>query len=167
MRIGGGGSQDINLLQSDAAQFRNEDFVVDNALAFFGFGTEGPNAAAFPHVQLFNPNASGVVLLVDSLIVSTTTSQLVHISTHGTELPSSGGLWKNHFLGGVDGAGRIRRQASGSVLGTVIMEFDLLADSPLTHHFKYPVLLVEDRGFIAIGGVVNTDITVSFLGREV
>jgi len=167
MRIGGGGSQDINLLLSDTAQFRNEDFVVNSGDSFMHGLGQGALAAEFGHIQLKNPTGSGVVAFVDQLIVSSPTTQDILILRHAADLTGTVSLWRSTRLGGADGLSGIRRQTNASFLGTQIGLVRVTAGVTFRIEFLFPVQLDANTGLVAAAGVVNTGLNAYFFGREV
>lgn len=167
MRIGGGGSADTNLLQSDAAQFRNEDFVVAQAGSFAGGVQQAAVAAEYPHVQIFNPAMSGVVVMIDAIVVSSDSALIAVPSLYDTELTTDDGAWSNLLSGSAAGAAHMRKESLGSLTGPSLVSAYMAANDPWTFHFKYPIQLGSGKGLLVRGTVVNTNLAASFYGREV
>lgn len=166
MRIGGGGSTDINLLQSDIAQFRNEDFVVSQDGAFLGSSLLQAAVSRFPVIQLFNPLATTATIMVDGISFSTTTTQQIIVGLHDTELTSDRGAWISKLPGGV-GQGHIRDENFNA---TTIVEFEryfVLANTPNFIEFRYPIFLQEEEGLAIQGLTITTLMAAGFHGREV
>lgn len=167
MRIGGGGSQDVNLLQSDAAQFRNQDFVVDAELAFWGAAIQAAVAANFSGVQLFNPAASGVLALIDQIVISSTSTQEAFITSVSLELTTDIGTWDANKLGASGGLSHLRAEAQGLVPGDVAMRVHIIADIPVVLRFEYPVQIPAGNGLNVVSGIVNVPLVCSYIGREI
>lgn len=167
MRIGGGGSTDINQLQSDAAQFRNRDFVVDNGQAFFGGTNLSGVAAEFSHIQIYNPAGSGVELLIDGAFTSINVTSTVYLRYFDTELTTVSGFWFNQKRDGSFGVAVLRRQTDAAILGSRIFQWRSLANTPYTLVFPSPVLLPAATGLIFATGGVNVTLDGDFYGREI
>lgn len=168
MRIGGGGSQDVNLLQSDSAQYRNQDLVTSQGLAFAGSTVQVAVAAEYAHVQLYNPAESGVVIIVDRVFVSFSAAMRANVARYETALTTLNVNWRNKLAGSADGAGEVRRQSDGSQLfdaGWYTQE--LAAGAIWTVPLDHPIILPEGQGIVVFGNTVNIGVTASFAGREV
>ncbi len=167
MRIGGGGSTDINLLQSDASQFRNQDYVVSQSGAFQGIFSVGALAANISHAQIYNPSGSGITVIVDGIVISSNAVGSLEIASYATELTTSAGAWANTLFGGAAGSGIIRTQQNGSALGTIVGVNYMAALAPWEIWFRYPVQLQESNGLIVRQGGANAAVVGTIYGREI
>lgn len=167
MRIGGGGSTDINLLQSDAAQFRNKDFVVSQDGAFIGSSVLQAAVSRFPVIQLFNPVGSGVTIIIDHVDYSGTTTQTVSMGFHNIELADDRGAWINQRAAGGAGQGHIRDENFNAATITEFASYFAVSFRIKELPFEYPFILAEGEGLAVQGLTVTTLITVGFYGREV
>ena len=167
MRINSGGSTDINLLQSDAAQFRNRDFVVNNLGAFAGWHQIGATAAEYQHVGLYNPVGSGITIFVDQLSAFGSVDSQIFIRFSATELTSFSATWRNKRANQAAGAGRLSNQSNAIQLGTTWIEFAVLASQSYTVSFASPFQLDAGQGIILQHDTVNRFLSAAFYGREV
>lgn len=167
MRIGGSGSQGVDVLQSDAAQFRGTDFVVSNAAAFIGTGNLSNTAAVISHVQLFNPAGSGVTVIVDGMIFAMGTAGRFLLASHDTELTTDGGAWLNALMGGAAGAAHVRTQNNATVLGTAFGGGRLAGNTGEPFVFPFGLQIPAGAGILLSPTLVNVSATVTFWGREI
>jgi hypothetical protein len=166
MRQGGGGASDINLLQSDAFTFRNEDYVVNEGLSY-SFGTNvAAVAAEFSVIQLWNPDASGVDIMIDRITVTSIVSTFITMRRQTAAEASKVGDWKSTKLDAADGNGELRYDSVAAVAGTTIDSIFVLANSPYDFELEYPVLIPENYGLGIVCQTVNQPLYVSFRGRE-
>ena len=167
MRIGSGGSQDINTLQSDAAQFRNEDFVVDKAAAFMETAGQAAVAAEYSHVQLWNPVGSAIVSLVDGIIFKSNTTQDIYLRDTSTIFGALDSNWSNMKLGAADGITDIRTGTNAAIQGDALMILAILADTVIYVPLTYAFNMAAGEGLLVVAGTVNTKIAATYIGREV
>lgn len=167
MRINSAGSTNINLLQSDAFTFRNEDYVTSMGGAFF----EGINLPAvggsYSKSQLYNPSGSGVTLILDSIYaMSDTSTNLAIAGTSGIQLTaSSAGTNKN--LGGSTSAGRRQYEITGTSVSGGSVYIPVSASVPTEISFPYPVIIGENRGLFVRPLLANESLDITFFWREV
>ena len=166
MRIGGGGSQDTNQLFSDSAQYRNQDLVVRAAGAFWGGNIQGATLGERSYIQLQNPAASGVVVLVDGFAYTTDTAGLVRVSRYTGTLGGSSAVWPNRRYGAAAGNGLVIIDDQAALLNLESFPSYVLASVPVILQLDYPVEL--DEGESLLIGTNNNDVilTASFWGRE-
>lgn len=167
MRIGGSGSADINLLQSDAGQFRNEDFQVNQEQCFWGQSLQAAVSARFANVQLWNPAASGFIIIVDVIEVTMLTAAAIRTYFTTTELDEATGAWRSKKLGASTGVGLINRQDQVATGSNIINRVNVLASSPHVLEFKYPIILAEESGLNIECETANIAIIANFEGREI
>lgn len=167
MRISGGGSPNVNLLLSDAAQFRNEDFVVSQNASFAGSQSLTAAGGQFAHHQIFNPAGSGITLMVDKILVSSPSNDSYRVARFNTELTTDGGAWVSFLSGGAAGASHIRRESNASQLGTIVEHAQLLALTPWTDELLYPYQLAAGQGLLVGASTVAQTLFTTFYGREV
>lgn len=167
MRISGGGSANLNLLLSDAAQFRNEDFVVDNNGAFWGYTSSTGAVGEYMHVQLFNPAGSGITVLVDRCQVVSDVDGGLRFGFYDTELTSDIGAGASKKNGGAAAKAHIRRQSIAAITGTILINMLSLADVGRVYDFPYPLELAEGEGAIVTPSVTASDTYGAYEWREV
>tara|TARA_Y100000310_G_scaffold205886_1_gene206244 strand:+ start:258 stop:761 length:504 start_codon:yes stop_codon:yes gene_type:complete len=167
MRISGGGSGNVNVLQSDAGQFRNADFVTSQNGAFVRGAGIGGNAAEYTHIQCLNPAASGVVTLIDAIDVSVFSDSVVVFAHYDTELATKSGDFLPTLMGGSNGQTEFRWDQNGAQLGTTYFELSLLASMPRSVVFREPLQLAAEEGFLVYDQSTNIGMNVVYFVREV
>ena len=167
MQINGGGSGNVNVLQSDTGQYRNNDFVTSQDGAFEGGVEQFAVAIELSHIQLENPVGSGITILIDRVLVSSLTAQDVFIRKSSIPLTTFEDLWTNNFLGRGLGVGELRRQTNPAILGVSRWRVSLEAGSTFTILYPYPLILIEGNSILLATELVNSNILGSFHGREV
>lgn len=167
MQISPSGTIHNQQVYSDANEFRNEDYVSANQGAFMRGVSAASGAGEYPHAQVHNPGASGVVVLVDRIIVGVNGSNYVRFAWHDAPLTSDQGNFYSVDRAGAAGLTDMRIQNTATELGTVIFLVILVADHPLTIKFKYPLVLREGEGFLVNNRSLNTVVNVNYFIREV
>ena len=167
MRISGGGSGNVNVLQSDAGQFRNRDFITAQDGAFMCGLVLGGDSAVYSHIGMHNINGGGVTLLIDEIIITVASDMTIVLASYDTVLANNVGPWKCLHTSGAAGNSRLAWERSAGTLGTSYGELDVLAGRPLTVSFPTPLEVDDDDGFHVHGQTVNVGIGVIFKGREV
>lgn len=167
MQISSSGTIHNQQVYSDANEFRNEDYISDNDGGFIRGISQGGVAAEYGHVQVYNPNGSGVVVLVDRINVSLGAVGIIAFAMYDTELVVDVGAWVNVRNAGAAGTAHIRKTSNGSLLGVTMWTERILADTVIQISLKVPILLAESEGVLAQCIGVNIAINVAFFGREV
>lgn len=118
--------------------------------AFFGGGfSEG---AAFAHVQLLNPAASGVVVYLTRFAGTNYAGSRLVIATRPTAL-SGASFAKNKLIGGAAGAATVHNQNNGSALGTEVAQFHSGTNIPteIIGIGQPPIILAQGEGILVRG----------------
>lgn len=134
---------------------------------FAAGGIQGPTAANNSHVQLFNPVASGVTLLVRALYASLSVAGSIQIGFYDTALTTLNGNALNLLRGAAVSVAEARRQDNVGVLPSVLMEMQLGAAQVLQLDSMWLCQLGPGTGFVAVAKTVNVGITAQFVWREV
>ena len=166
MKIGGGGSENINILQSDDITLRNLDAVTEDNQAFWGGAQLAAAGGKYPHVQIYNPSGSGVILLLDSILISPVTESTYGWGLYTTECTTDVGAVQSKLVGGAAGNAHVRTENASSVLvtgfGPVYVAsarcYELIAGPPF--------IIGAAKGIAVYGVVVNTSVGVAFSIRE-
>lgn len=166
MKIGGGGSDNANILFSDNVTLRNEDAVVADDHSFFFGGGLSQDASNYSHGQVFNPSGSGIVTFIDGFVFEAQTGSVIIIGFYDTELTTDAGAFINKRNAGAAGASHFRTQLSTSRLGTYWYGTALAALAPWIQPLIYPVELAAGEGFIMAMNTVNADAYLTFTIRE-
>lgn len=167
MRIGSAGSTNINVLQSDIFTFRNADFVVDNEGAISSGLSIPALAGNFSMLQLFNPIASGITVLLDGFTAGLTAVGTVWIRFTSAVLANDTDKAYNHKVGEANGLARLRWEQGGVLSGTTWLPFKVPADVSIDKVFRFPIELVAGKGVFLIPDVVNVGLVASYNWREV
>lgn len=167
MRINSAGSTNINLLQSDAFTFRNQDYVVSQQGAFFR-GIDLPaTSAQYCKAQLFNPSGSGITVILDRVIVSATAAGTLSISNTSTQLSGGSSAGANNLLGGAGSQATRKYEISAGSVSTAALVLPVAANSPLELPFPFPILIEENDSLFIRPAATNRGMNVSFFWREV
>ena len=128
-----------------------EFFHTLNKQSFISGGTRAPTGGNIINIQLWNPAASGKVLICQRLVayIQTSTPKYFNIGHHNAALADGLLDMGNKFLGQGAGAGSLR-YASGAALGTSICRiYDLgstLHQQKTSFPFKQGILIPEGFG---------------------
>ena len=160
MQINGGGSGNVNVLQSDTGQYRNLDFVVAQRLAFH-FGVIKPAVAGESgQIQIYNPVGSGVVFSCPDL-------SGVSFRRTVTEFATDQGVWVSQLSNGVDGHAKIRSNTEVAPAGFILGITYLAARTPFNFIPPGGIQIVEGLGYSVGSDITNTLFSAYFFGREV
>ena len=166
MKIGGGGSEDVNLLQSDNVTLRNLDAVTSNSFAYIFGGALSQTSGEYSHIQVLNPTGSGKVVFVDRCDIETQGDSVVRMAFHDTALTTDLGAFLNKLRGGSAATAHLRIQRNASALGTSFQAFALLAQTTYPLVLSPPIELAAGEGFIMQLTAANTAGFATFQIRE-
>jgi len=122
-------------------------------------------AGELANLQLFNPGGSGQLIVVEMVIIATTTAQRVSIRDSNTRLATLNFNWRRTSNGKPFARGEIREESNATTFGAAIIETHVLAnDSVILPDLNF--ILKEGEGLIVEAGTVATLIRVTFIGRE-
>lgn len=167
MQLIGAAATDVNVLQTNAGQARNEDFVADAGISFAGGHDIGAAASNYAYIQLFNPNSSGVTVFVDEITFTSGTDVLVAIRATSSALANGPLDFDPTKLGSAAAVSGIYWAYLTSNTGNVLEYIKVKAGIPFTYRPKYPWVIGENLGMAIATQVVNTALTATFRGREV
>jgi hypothetical protein len=150
------------------------DKETDNGNCFEGWTLAGPVAAQWSMVQLFNPNASGKILLLDALWAYDTglATDTLGIWVHNVQLGAVDTTRRtNKKLGGANPVGQISAQNQAGQSGTEWSKLTGPASastpSPFRKVFKNPVEIPANFGVHVNIGTQNNPLIAGFEWREV
>ncbi len=167
MQLIGAAATDINQLQSNAGAYRNRDFAVNAGQVFSGGTNLNGAASNYAHHQIKNPSGSGIVTLVDRVILAPSAASRIGIRTYDTDLASKAGDYKANKLGGADGQTEARYENNTSALGTSIGNIEALALTPLVIDFEYPIMIEAGKGLNFVNLTTNVGLLFWAFVREV
>lgn len=129
--------------------------------AFVGGGSASGGVATYAGVQLWNPAASGKLLICERAFVTIAAPASVHIRNDFATLASNG-VEGNKYLNEAAPAGQVKF-ASVAIQGAAIGFIQLLAgDLSKTFRFQHPFIIPEGRGLNFFIDLLNTRMTVNF-----
>lgn len=167
MQLGNPGASNINLLFSDTSVFRNEDYVISSGNGFYGGKWVSAVSAKFSTIQMRNPAASGITILIDAVIITVDTAQFVRVVASSIELASLSTDDGNKDLGQAQGSGELRFENTVSGHAGSRLMLNLAAGIPFTLRPKFPWKINPEEQLTVQGELVNTGVTASYEWREI
>jgi hypothetical protein len=166
VKIGGGGSENVNIQQSDDVTRRNLDSVAADNQAFWGGAQLSGASAKYPHVQIYNPSGSGVILLLDSILISPVTESTYGWGLYNTECTTDVGAVQSKLVGGAAGNAHVRTENNSSVLVTGFGPIYVGSGRCYELMAGPPFIIGAAEGIAVYGVVANTAVGVAFNIRE-
>lgn len=144
--------------------------------SFHAGGLSGALALNTSHVQLFNPIASNLLIVVQSIRITTAIGNGgVVLSEHGTALTNLDRNGRNKFIGAAPAIGEVRNQQQVAPLGTIIMALERddaqgLTGAPIDLIFdanEDPMIIPEGNGILVRTLTLDEQIRAYFQWVEV
>lgn len=154
-------------LQSSDGIHRNRDSISGADLIFAGRGVPSRVVAQYGHVQVFNPVASGVIVLIDNIMVHNSSSNLTAFHSRGAELAVDVGVWTSRSGVGAAGLAHIRTESNVVQLGTKLTSVRLSSNIGHLFPIAYPFELEAGESLILVTGIVDIIFEAVFWGREI
>ena len=167
MRISSGGSEFVNILQTDTVTMRGADKQTNDGIVFSGLAYQGAASSNYSQCQLYNPDGSGKTILVDAIDISSSAAMICGILHNDTALTTDVGDGVNYQLGSAAASAQLRAQNSASVAGTDMGYFYSGENFRIRLDFSYPIEIAEEKGLVAWIGQVNVLNRTTFYFREV
>lgn len=167
MQITGSGIISVSLVPSGDGVFRGNDQVVDDNKVFNDLVTISAVAAKYSTWQIFNPDASGVTLLLDYIHNSAGTAGAYYVAYYDTELTTDNGVWTSRSGVGDNGLCHIRESNEDTQLGTPLIQPVVEVSVGRQLHLPYPLARAPGEGLIVVASNVNQTITFYGSGREI
>lgn len=123
-------------------------------------------AATYGHIQLFNPAASGVLIIVRAIITSFTSAQKSFVGIHNTALTTAVNNGVNLLNGGAAGLGAVRTQTNATQLGNLIARAIVPANDAYTYALDWFMELDAGEGCIATLDNQNVAMDATFFWIE-
>lgn len=171
MRIGGGA---VSIADVTNRAARDLGFVrpfwleeIRAGRAFVRGGERSEVGGQFAHIQLINPAASGITVIVYSAISDLSAGDRTHLVTHNAQLTGLIGLGVNLLSGGNAGAGMVRSENNAVAQGTSIALRIATSSFPIEWFPGWGFELGEGEGILLRAGLVNTRIGATFKWIEV
>lgn len=124
-------------------------------------------AAEFAHVQLFNPAASGVTLLVRRITVRVGTTAATYVNLYSVELTTLVGAGYNLQVGAAAGLGVTRTQSNAVQLGNTVRDVYVTTTEDRTVQEDYFCELPANTGILVNHEAQNSLIVACFEWEEV
>ncbi len=167
MQIGGPSITTDFHIPSKTGDFKLNDLVVQRNDVFQKTKKRGAVGSQYPYIELANPAASGIIILVDRIDVKTANTADLQLCWYNSSLPTD------------DGAGVARSPAGGVAIGHIHSHTDVvsfgtswwaarsLANSPNVFNWMFPLYLLPEESIMVRVVIINTDLTVSYEWREI
>jgi len=144
----------------------------NNEQSFSGYFTYAGAAANYSYIQLFNPAASGVTLVVQAAraLNYTTAIGTLKLNSYNTELVTGSGTTQNKKVDGAVPKGLIKYERAVGTLGTNWLSAGYLPAINTLYNFidkNDPIILTAGKGIVIRPGVVNEGIHAQFDWYEV
>jgi len=130
--------------------------------AFVGGGECVAVAGQQSAVQLWNPAASGKLLIVNRIRANMDVAGTMYLAYYATALSASLTSKGNKYLGEATSIGLIRYEANAGVLGTIIDRIYLPATSMFMEIFDVNIIIGEGMGLSVTHLTANRRITADF-----
>lgn len=134
---------------------------------FVGGVFNGASAGNFSEIQLRNPAASGVTLLVRDIVLTVSATNHIDLRDHDAALATLGATGTNLLKGAAAANGQVRTATPAARDGTVILSFRLAGDTPLRPVPDWLFELGAGEGFLFTPNVVNVGLTATFAWIEI
>ena len=122
-------------------------------------------AAQNSHIQLWNPAASGKLLIVEKIGFKIQTAGTVYLAYYATTLATLAASQGNKYLGEADGVGLIKRATNAGALGTTISRLYYVTEQEFV--FERPIIIGEEMGLVILNLTVDEYLKAYFEWIEV
>ncbi len=149
--------------------YSDHEFWLDNlrrALSFAGGRLVSALAANFSEVQLINPAASGVVVLVYKANVGAPAGVTVQLRSHGANLTTDAGAGTNLDIGGAAAASHVRTDQVGAASGALISELHRPTNTDVDRFPLWLAQLDAGEGIVITTDAVNQAVSAEFFWVE-
>ncbi len=166
MRIGGGAVSIADVTDRTA---RDLGFVrefwyneIRAGRAFTRGHVLGASVGNYPHIQLFNPVGSGIIIIVHRILVNVEATEGLRLNIHNTAITTDQGKGTNLLIGGDAAIGEVRSQDNAAQLGTLLWRIQVLASSPLDIVKDWYLELGAGEGILVQTHLVNRALYVAY-----
>ena len=167
MRLGTSPVPQVTVRQTADGVYRNWDADVSAERCFAGTHLQVSPGASAPYVQLVNPVASGVQILLDAVTLTSDTACTFIMGRTTALLSTQYGNWQNKYLGGAVSQGVFYAQNGAAAFLATLYRVAVLADTPFTLVFTRPILIDPGHQFMVGASTVSTTIQLNAEGREI
>lgn len=131
--------------------------------AFVGSGFIAGAAAAYGHVQLWNPVGSGKNIIVEAISLSAAAALGVSVRSHTSAIGALQTAGVNKMVGGAAGVGEVRTVTAAAMAGTSeLYGTNVAAGNPFPWKFVEPVVLRPGYALMAVGAAQNASLTATY-----
>lgn len=138
-------------------------------MAFIGTAGVAGVAGQYPHIQLFNPAASGKNVIVESLVGTVATAGFVQAFGHSVALAALVGGAPSKRVGAAASTAELRTLSAAGAVGVgQLLGATLQANSNFEFALAEPVVLVPGTGLLFRGALAgDLSVTVEFFEEAV
>ena len=169
MRISSGGSEFVNILESDSVTLRGNDKATNDGVVHSCMAYSVNEASKYSWTQLKNPASSGKTILVDKAIYTSNAAGSVLTQFYNTDLSTDYNDTQNMKSGGSVGVAQIRVEQTTTAnltSGFYLEIYYVLASTLVEITYEYPIILEEGKALCARWGTVNTFTQSQWFTRE-
>ena len=166
MRISGGAVSIADITDRTA---RNLGFVhpfwlneIRNGRAFGIAAQVGGVAGEYSHLQIMNPVASGVTILIRRCQVCSVSGGGLEAYMYDTPLTNLNSTCLNLLRGAANSVGQLRNQSNAAQLGTLYKRIRTLADDTYDIMAEWDVELGAGEGVLVVPSDVNKQLSATF-----
>jgi hypothetical protein len=135
--------------------------------AFSAIGAQTAVGGQNSHVQLWNPAASGVVLLVYNLTIATPAAGFVFGGTYNAALTTQNNQGRNLLLGGANGVCYTRTQSNAGGLPFNAKMYAVPANTNTLPPLPWICVVPQGQGLTFYHNTVNVELDLEFTWVEI
>jgi len=133
----------------------------------FSKGAALAPGAAFAHIQLYNPAASGKTILLRNLFFDIGALVSVHINIDNVARVTDAGAGINMLSGAAAGVGHVRTEANAAEQGAVFNQWSPLANTVVKPYSDWVIQLGPAQGVTLVAITNNITLEAAFQWAEV
>lgn len=131
--------------------------------AFIGSSFAGSVGGQYPLIQLWNPAASGKVVVLKSFSIGSSLAGTVDLRANTVALAGVGGSLINKRLGGASGGAQVlNTNAVAITAGSVVSSYMMGANGSIQFQLSEPIVMYPGNGVTADANVVAAAMVASF-----
>lgn len=135
----------------------------NSKVAFLGQSSIAATPGLYSHCAIFNPLASGKVLVLEAMAFSASAAAVVWLGGIAAALATAGAASNNKLLGSSATAANLCREANAGILmSTVALGYQVAAGSVQTINFKEPIVINPGFGFCAALTTANLQLNANY-----
>lgn len=136
---------------------------------FWGGSSVAAVASQYGHVQLFNPAASGVLVIVKAVraSVGAAVTGQISLSLYDTALSTNVGTVANMYSGEAASAAQVRTATDASELGSAVDFGERASEDNLWIDCSPGLVIPANKGVLVVSSTVNISVFGYFKFREI